>query len=346
MTTLIVPCGGKSTRYGQGRPKWMRTHPAGELMLVEALRGITGYDRLIIGVVKEHIDTYKLDMSVLKAKLTHQVEPEFVIFDTFTSSQSETVYRLLDGILGPVFVKDCDNYFEHHITDRNVVCTSKLAADTNAVNKAYVELDKMGNLSGIVEKMVIGDQFCCGGYGFQDADEFRTTYERVSAVRSIDQGELYISHIIQAMLFYGSGFAVQGTSGYLDWGDKNVWERFCAQYKTLFIDIDGTLVQQSSEYFEPKWGQSEGLTNNIAAVNAMFDSGKVKVILTTSRKSECKDATETQLSSLGVRYHSIIYDLPHAQRVIVNDFSDSNPFPSAVAVNLPRNSDALSSMLE
>src|SRR5579859_3563019 len=59
MTTLIVPACGKSLRFGSGRPKWMKTHPAGEIMLVEALRGITGFDRLIVGLVREHIETHR-----------------------------------------------------------------------------------------------------------------------------------------------------------------------------------------------------------------------------------------------------------------------------------------------
>jgi hypothetical protein len=138
MTTLIVPASGRSTRFGEGKPKYMRTHPCGSLMIEQALVGISGYDRLIIGVVKEHIETHKLDLSLLTKKIGKEgVVPEFVIFDDFTLSQPETVYRLLANIQGPVFIKDCDNYFEHSITPDNTVCISKLDEKTNAINKSY-----------------------------------------------------------------------------------------------------------------------------------------------------------------------------------------------------------------
>jgi hypothetical protein len=346
MTTLIVPASGRSSRFGEGKPKWMKTHPEGCLMIEAALKGITGYDRLIIGVVKEHIETHRLDFAVLERKIGEQgMKPQFVIMDDFTASQSETVYRLLDGVEGAVFVKDCDNYFDYCLSGKNEVCISRLTSETNAVNKSYVSLDKMGKLAGIVEKMVVGSKFCCGGYGFEEASGFQAAYEAVMKVRGIDAGELYISHVIQSMLLGGGEFGVAEVSGYLDWGDKEVWRKFCSQYKTVFVDIDGVLVENGSEYFEPKWGKSAALVENIAAVNRLYESGKVRVILTTSRRNEFAKATEEQLKAVGLKYHSIIYDLYHSQRVLVNDFADSNPYPSAVAINIERDGDTLSVML-
>jgi len=346
MTTLIVPACGKSSRFGEGRPKPYRTHPLGEPMLIEAMKGITGFDRLVIGVIAEHITTYGVDLDALKLTIGkhHGITPEFVMLNQSAGSQPGDCYQIIKSanITGAICIKDCDNYFKHHIApNKNFVCISRLKGDTNAINKSYVSLDKNGKLLGIVEKMVIGDLFCCGGYGFQDADEFCSVYEKVLAIGSINSGELYISHIIQDMLLNGSDFDVEDANDYVDWGDNEVWRRYCSQYKTMFVDIDGCLCVNGSEYFEPKWETSDGLTNNIALVNEMFDSGTVQVILTTSRKSEYKEATKQQLTRLGIKYHSIIYDLFHAQRMIVNDFSEGNPYPSAVAFSVDRNADCL-----
>ena len=46
-------------------------------------------------------------------------------------------------------------------------------------------------------------------------------------------------------------------------------------------------------------------------------------------------------NNCNIRTHNIIMGLPHSQRVLVNDFADSNPFPSCVAINIPRNSENL-----
>jgi len=37
MTTLIIPCAGKSSRYPGEKPKWLFTHPDGKLMLEKSI---------------------------------------------------------------------------------------------------------------------------------------------------------------------------------------------------------------------------------------------------------------------------------------------------------------------
>ena len=37
--------------------------------------------------------------------------------------------------------------------------------------------------------------------------------------------------------------------------------------------------------------------------------------------------------------------LPHSQRIIINDYAPSNPFPTASAININRNSDQLKDII-
>lgn len=37
MRSLIIPCGGKSSRFPNMRPKWLLTHPDGQLMIQKAV---------------------------------------------------------------------------------------------------------------------------------------------------------------------------------------------------------------------------------------------------------------------------------------------------------------------
>ena len=37
-------------------------------------------------------------------------------------------------------------------------------------------------------------------------------------------------------------------------------------------------------------------------------------------------------------------NLPHGRRILVNDFSNTNPYPSALAINIERNSQELSNI--
>jgi hypothetical protein len=147
------------------------------------------------------------------------------------------------------------------------------------------------------------------------------------------------------MILSGIAFSSFGVDNFIDWGTLQEWNRFKSSYLTLFIDIDGTLVENCSEFFSPRWGHSGPLQDNIDKINSLFNSGSVKVILTTSRKSESDSETRDQLERLGIKYHQIIYDLYHAKRIIINDYADSNPYKSCDAINIRRNSSDLQSML-
>lgn len=132
---------------------------------------------------------------------------------------------------------------------------------------------------------------------------------------------------------------------YIDWGTYEDWTKYISQYQTLFIDLDGVLVENSAEYLKPYWGTTDGIKENIEKINELYDSGKVCIIITTSRSTNYGEKTHKQLKKLGVKYHQILYDLPHCKRVIINDFAPSNPYPSCEAINIQRNSKNLSDML-
>ena len=52
------------------------------------------------------------------------------------------------------------------------------------------------------------------------------------------------------------------------------------------------------------------------------------------------------VKKLGLDVDRFITDLPHSKRVLVNDFSKSNPYPSAISINIERDSEELSSYLK
>ncbi len=350
--TLIVPCAGKSTRFVGQRPKWMLTHPNGNLMLIESINGLNtdNVSDIIITVVKSHILGGKVNLQKIEEKIFQLkgIKPQFLILEDFTSSQSETVYKTIQekSITGAIFVKDCDNYFNANVECGNYLCFSSLKANINSSNKSYIICDKFDNLTGIVEKVVVGSRFCVGGYSFADAKEFSKTFEKVVLFNGINTGEIYISHIIQQMLLEKQVFEIMEVSNYKDWGTKEDWQKYTKTYSTIFIDLDGVLFQNSSEYFEPSWGTSDGLKSNIALINKLFEDGRTTIIITTSRKKEYEEATLDQLKMVGLKYHQIIFDLPHSQRILINDFSDTNTFPSSISINLKRNSDELDSFLK
>jgi hypothetical protein len=81
----------------------------------------------------------------------------------------------------------------------------------------------------------------------------------------------------------------------LDWGTIREWDAYKRQYSTLFVDLDGTLVVNAGRHSQPGWGETEGIAENVAAINALYDTGKVQIVITTSRDPGVRATTLAQL---------------------------------------------------
>jgi hypothetical protein len=345
---LIVPMAGKSTRFPGLRPKWMLTHPNGHFMAVEAIAGLKPerFDAIYMVFLQEHEDSYHFAKGLRNelGDLGLGSQTRFVFLPDATRDQPETVYQVIarEKIEGPILVKDSDNTFSTEVPADNCICyyDLNLAGLVKPQNKSYLIKDEYGNVVNIVEKQVISPFFCVGGYGFREAKEFARSYENLDL-----QGARYISHIVFDMLTKGGSFVAQPVSAYVDWGTLEDWENYKRSFATLFIDIDGVLVKNSSSHFIPYYGESEPLRENVGIVRQLRDSGKFQVVITTSRPEKYREVTERQLASLGLRYDYMLMGLYHSKRIVINDYSKSNPYKSCDAINLRRDSDELREIL-
>jgi hypothetical protein len=127
-------------------------------------------------------------------------------------------------------------------------------------------------------------------------------------------------------------------------GTIKEWVLYKEKFKCYFVDIDGVIVKNSAEYFKPYWGTTPGIVENVAVIKELYDKGN-QIILTTTRKESYRKITERQLKKIGINYHKLIMDLYHSGRVLINDFSNSNTYPSAIAINIPRDSNELAKFL-
>ena len=328
----------------------MLSHPmTNRLMVTEAISGLNldFFDNIYFICLQEHEDKYsfmkgfvsELDDAGLRAKSNIVLLPEQ------TESQSETVYTFLSGydLDGFIFIKDSDGFYRCDVEERNQVAYFDLndMDDINARTKSYVDLDVNNVVTNIVEKKVISSTFSSGGYGFADAKEFCKTFEKLQDM----DGECYISHIIFEMMLSGSTFYGTKTTDFKDWGTLDAWNKYKSQYKCLFVDIDGTLVTNSSHHFPPYVGSGEPIEDNIDLLAELHEQGKAKIVLTTSRPERLRQLTIQELQTKEIPFDELVMGLPHCQRVIINDFARSNPYPSCSAINIPRNENNLKEFL-
>lgn len=227
MRTLIVPCAGKSIRYTTKIPKYLLTHPSGNMMVYESIQGLplNLFDKIIIIVLKQHLidDTlYKL-----KKQFSNISNFDIIILENETSSASETIRQgiIKNNISGEIYIKDVDDYFYVNTVESNQICTYSLDNIENITpgSKSYVRKNRNDEVLTIVEKKVISSDFCCGLYSFDSAEEFVDTCDQIS---KIVEGEIYISHIIYKMLLNGKKFTINETENFIDWGTQKDWDIF------------------------------------------------------------------------------------------------------------------------
>jgi hypothetical protein len=346
MKNLVIPIGGNSSRFPTTKPKYLLTHPLGNLMITESIRGIKPhtFDKVIIIGIEFYENQFKFKDAIIKEfEENLGIKKENILFPLIksTNNQPETVYNGIKdlNLEGSILIKDCDNYFElNEIGEHNLICVGDLhkLGQINASNKSYVNIGNKNTIVNIVEKEVIGNLFSCGGYGFESAKVFCDYYEKLASNEN-----LYLSHVIYKMILDGYTFIAEETLNYIDWGTMEDWTNYIRQFKTIFVDLDGVLVENSSKHFNPKWGDTKEIPYNVRIINNLFTSKKANIVITTSRSDKCRIETINQLDKLGIKYHTLLMGLPHSQRILINDYYLTNPYPTAIAINLRRNSTEL-----
>ena len=345
MGTLIVPCAGRSTRFPMVRPKWMLTYPDGKLMAEKAVEGLSlpFAARVIVTVVDEHCRRYSADKVAAQA---FGGKAEVCVLDGFTRSQSETIAMTIRkmGVSGPLVAKDSDGFVKVGIERPGNflvgVDIRKRREVRDVGSKSFIVLDGDRRVADIVEKSASSNIICTGVYGFESAEGFLDVYDEIDGSWQ-GKGEIYLSHVVSRLIRRKSAFAFLEAEDYEDWGLLCDWYRVLSRKSTYFIDVDGVIFRNKGKYGLDNWdGEDEPLANNISVIKGWAEQG-AQIVVCTSRPERYREKLEASLKRHGISWHSIVMGCNHAQRVIVNDFARTNPYPSCSAVSIPRDGDEL-----
>ena len=299
------------------------------------------FDRIIVTIVRPHIEQYDADVVLRQA--FENTSCEVCALDDFTSGAAETVYQTLtrSDVSGAFVVRDSDNMVQFD-TDRlrNFVVGLDLNAHSDVSNvaaKSFLVVNDQNIVVNIVEKRVVSGVISLGAYGFHCATNFKTAYDELSGLRD-EEDELYVSHVIAYMI--GSGrheFDYIPARFFEDWGTIDDWKRVQKRYRTYFVDIDGVVMKNSGKYGRVNWGNNGNvLSNNLDVLKKLSEEGG-QIVFTTCRPPEFTHQLEEIFTDHGLENFQIVTGLNHSQRVLINDFAPTNPHPSCLAVNMPRN---------
>ena len=217
--SLIVPAAADLSEYDSKLPRMFSPAEDGILYCIKSVLGLNlqVFDHIYFTILRKHAEKYDID-SLLRLQFNRLGldKAEIIILDTPTSTQAETIIRTIErtGIEGSIFIKDADSYFCGEIIPENGVAVYPLENldIVDPKNKSYVAVDDMQYVTNIIEKRVISRYFNAGGYCFEDARDYIRAYQKYRGY-----GNIYLSHLIYAMLLDRHTFRPIKVTDYIDW---------------------------------------------------------------------------------------------------------------------------------
>ena len=335
---VIFPCAGLSTRFPNLRPKYLLTDYKGKLMIEDAVNNLCDDHRVTIAILKDHDVRFNARNKLIEA---FGFKVNIITLDTPTRGPADTVYQtIIKGNVpssAQLLIKDCDSFYDTNYTEGNAVYVSKLSKNPNVRNaaaKSYTITNDQNIITSIIEKQIVSDSFSVGGYQFASVIDFVKAYESLQNQTT----EIFVSNIVDYLISNGSVFVENEVQNYVDVGTSDDWFEFNNK-PTYFCDIDGTIIT-TKDYHD----ECEPLYDNISFLKKEKERGCM-LIFCTARPIKYEQLTKKMLNELGFGDCQLIMGVHHSKRVLINDYAPSNPYPSAVAVNLKRDQDTLSEML-
>ena len=342
MNNLVIPAAGLSSRFPGMKPKWLLTHPDGNLMIKKVLGSfkMANYDRVIITILRDHCQKYDADLMIQQIFGT---SIEVCILEQQTKDPAETIAKTIQimDLKGFITIKDSDCYvLADYPVDKQFICGLKIDRMDDIVkihNKSFIIKNDENIITDIIEKKVVSDTVCLGVYCLK-IDNLMSAYNKInsSPVYRHDN-EMYISHIVSYLISQNDILHFVEAEQFIDWGTLKEWQKEQKKFRTYFFDIDGVFLKNTGKYGVKNWSNTfEPIQENINTLKQLSDSG-AQIIFTTARPKDHIDEFKELLLENKIKYKQIITDCNHSQRVIVNDFAPTNPYPSCNSISIPRN---------
>jgi len=94
-------------------------------------------------------------------------------------------------------------------------------------------------------------------------------------------------------------------------------------YKTIFSDIDGTLIEQV-RFEELNPSVANVLPGVAEKMNEWYEAGHY-IVLTTARPENLRLITKQQMETAGIRYHQLVMGIGREERILINNNSKGEP---------------------
>jgi UDP-N-acetylglucosamine diphosphorylase / glucose-1-phosphate thymidylyltransferase / UDP-N-acetylgalactosamine diphosphorylase / glucosamine-1-phosphate N-acetyltransferase / galactosamine-1-phosphate N-acetyltransferase len=209
---------------------------------------------------------------------------------------------------------------------------------------SFALLDEKKTVTRIAEKEVISNNALVGFHYWQRSKYFiQSAQALLHEFRNSGRPECYVSETYNHMIADDHTVLPYFVSNhmYIPLGTPQDVARHVGQTrefdnskpKTIFCDIDGTILRHAHRISDVLQGKPEVLAGVIDKFNE-WDSQGHTIILTTARKESARAITEQHLVQCGIVYDQLIMGISSGVRYLFNDKRGSRDADRAVAVNV------------
>jgi len=221
-------------------------------------------------------------------------------------------------------------------------CVVTFDSDNPKNSFAYVEED--GFISKFVEKEVISRNALIGLHYWKRGSDFvKSAKCLLDNYKSMNRKECYISESYNYLLndkkrikcyqIDNSEFNSLGTPYDISIYQAKIKEFYTDKPKTIFCDIDGTILKHLHRFSDVSTKEPVILNNVLSKFNE-WDSQGHKIILCTARKESARKITEEHLRKLGLCWDQLIMGLTSRTRVLINDKLNRMDSDRSISINI------------
>jgi len=292
--------------------------------------------------------------NVLLSNLLKEKRPESIEIklSAMTSGATESALFAKELINNddPLVIYNCDQLINWDSTDFLSFLEEKkpdaavVLYNSQDPKNSFAEI-KNGLIIRMVEKQVISNHALIGFHYWAKGKDFvSSAMSLMNNFRITGSPECYISETFnylnnKTILPYhiaNNLYVPLGTPGDLSKYIGKISEFNTNKPKTLFLDIDGTLLKHQHTISDVYLHPAEILPGVVKKINE-WDSQGHTIILITARKESTRELTEKQLKQFGVAWNHLIMGVGGGCRYLVNDKLTVNDTDRAVSINVVTN---------
>jgi NDP-sugar pyrophosphorylase family protein len=351
MINIVIPLAGEGTRFssaGYKTPKPLMI-VNGKTMIEHAVETL-GIDGRYIFITKEYKnDLYNSELSsIIKRLKPDAIE---IKLDKKQRGAADAVMYAEEYIdnKNPLISINCDQIlnwnadeFLDFVQDSNCDGAVVLFKATDPKH-SYAEIFD-NKIIKIVEKEVISNDALIGVHYWKHGSDFVSSAKELLNIDG--PNEVYISQTYSVLLKNNKDIRPFNipNNDYINLGtpeDVSIYlgkvkEFYTEKPKTIFCDIDGTIIKHLHKFSDLGKFDAEILPGVINKFNE-WDSKGYKIILTTARKESARAITEKHLNGLGLCWDILIMGVTSGHRILINDKLNYKDEDRATAINLITN---------